>query len=303
MENLFGNSVYSTQITRTISAGTSSLLGSDKYLNYDRTNGDIILELPKLSSFLESNSKSGNTLSLYYILSDLTSGVSQNSITLICDSSDNINGNSSFVTDENSIYILQATPAGWLLVNQVSTESKGIFNTSGLTNIDLSNQNLAQYYAVSVNGTSNTTGINYSVSYSSVLEYFSISNNTDMLNFTFSNNIVAKTLTFSNPDPISTVVIGNNPLLTKIAFSYIGFTNGTVTNFTITNSPLLNDVNIQNNQLSVSSVDSILAYLDSTGVTGGTLYIDGGLNAIPTGGAGNPNVLSLIGKGWTVSHN
>lgn len=303
MENLFGNSAYSTQITRTISVGTSSLLGSDKYLNYDRTNGDIILELPKLSSFLESNSKSGNTLSLYYILSDLTSGVSQNSITLICDSSDNINGNSSFVTDENSIYILQATPAGWLLVNQVSTESKGIFNTSGLTNIDLSNQNLAQYYAVSVNGTSNTTGVNYSVSYSSVLEYFSISNNTDMLNFTFSNNIVAKTLTFSNPDPLSTVVIGNNPLLTKIAFSYIGLTNGTVTNFTIKNSPLLNDVNIQNNQLSVSSVDSILAYLDSTGVTGGTLYIDGGLNAIPTGGAGNPNVLSLIGKGWTVSHN
>ena len=55
--------------------------------------------------------------------------------------------------------------------------------------------------------------------------------------------------------------------------------------------------------LSVTSVDSILANVNTAGVSNGTLDISGGTNASPTGGGTNADYLALIGRGWTVTIN
>jgi len=58
-----------------------------------------------------------------------------------------------------------------------------------------------------------------------------------------------------------------------------------------------------NNALSQTTVDDILLALDNNGQTNKIVYLDGGTNSAPTGGASNPNKLSLEGKGWTVNIN
>lgn len=303
MNNLFGNSVYSSQITRTIENGSHALLGSDKFLNYDRTGGDVILNLPKLSNFLEDNSKSGNTISLNYILSDLTSGSSLNSFKIVCDVSDNINNMTSFITNSNGRYTLQATPAGWLLVSLATTESKGVFNTSSMSfSTDLTTQDFSQYYGVAVENT-NQIGVNYNLSYSNILEYFAIRLNLDCVSLSYSNNSILKKVDWANSSMLVNAVIDSNPILEYIHISRSGLGVGVLANVTLSNCPLLTNVDFSKNALTVASVDGVLAYLDSTGVTGGTVILDLGTNAPPTGGAGNPNVLSLQGKGWTVTTN
>lgn len=60
-------------------------------------------------------------------------------------------------------------------------------------------------------------------------------------------------------------------------------------------------------KLNVASVDAILAELDAHALQAGDVNtivdLSGGTNASPTDGALNANVLSLIGKGWTVNIN
>lgn len=119
--DLFGNSNSANQITRTVNAGTYSVATTDKFLNYNRTNGNVILNLPKISEFIDIATKSGNFDMLYLVLSDVTPSFSANTLTLNCDATDNINGLLSFSTSTLLNFILQLTPSGWLLVQKSSS--------------------------------------------------------------------------------------------------------------------------------------------------------------------------------------
>lgn len=59
------------------------------------------------------------------------------------------------------------------------------------------------------------------------------------------------------------------------------------------------------NALTVPSVDDILQKVNMFAgmIPNGDLYLDGGTNAAPTGGAANTDVVALQGNGWTVTHN
>ena len=63
---------------------------------------------------------------------------------------------------------------------------------------------------------------------------------------------------------------------------------------------VLNDVNIRNAALTEASVNDILGWLDGGGETGGTVRLEGGTNAVPTGD-GLTAVTNLQGKGWNVN--
>jgi len=56
----------------------------------------------------------------------------------------------------------------------------------------------------------------------------------------------------------------------------------------------------QNNQLTQSAVDAILAEFVAAGGTNGTLTL-GGTNASPTGGESNTDRITLVGRGWDVT--
>jgi hypothetical protein len=61
-------------------------------------------------------------------------------------------------------------------------------------------------------------------------------------------------------------------------------------------------IDLGDNALTEAAVNYILATLDGTDVEGGTLELDGGTNAAPTG-QGLTDKASLISKGWTVTTN
>ena len=67
----------------------------------------------------------------------------------------------------------------------------------------------------------------------------------------------------------------------------------------ISNLSNLKDLDLSNNGLSKSNIDSILQSLDINGQTNGTVQL-GGTNSLPTLGNYNTNKLSLESKGWTV---
>ncbi len=117
MDNLFGTSALANQISRTITAGTGDLLPTDKYLNYDVTSGNVIINLPQISAFVSGLGALGNTLNLNVFLSGLASVSSPNSATIVCYAGDNINGETSvdLTATGNTNFNLQATPSGWLL--------------------------------------------------------------------------------------------------------------------------------------------------------------------------------------------
>jgi hypothetical protein len=120
--NLLGAS--GVQITRNISAGVNLMLSSDKYISYDRTNGNVILVLPLISTYIDDFFKSGNSIIFGVILSDVTPSFSANTFTIICNVSDNIGGVSSI--SYNTLYDsinLSPTPSGWLLLNKSAVQT------------------------------------------------------------------------------------------------------------------------------------------------------------------------------------
>lgn len=76
-----------------------------------------------------------------------------------------------------------------------------------------------------------------------------------------------------------------------------------LTNITLRSNPSVNFYSFQTNALTQSSVNAILALVNSDGVSNGSLYLDQGTNASPTGGASNTDKLALEGRGWTVAIN
>lgn len=183
--------------------------------------------------------------------------------------------------------------------------SSGIFNTASMpfVNMDFTTEDFTKYYGVSIQGT-NILGTTYILSNASVLQYFQARLNTDIVNLEISDNLILKGVDMFNYTSITNVNITGNPLLNFLHVRKQGATpDGLITDITITGSPLLNSVNLQKNTLNVASVDGVLAYLDANGLLGGSVFLDLGTNSAPTGGALNPNVVSLLGKGWTVAHN
>jgi hypothetical protein len=84
----------------------------------------------------------------------------------------------------------------------------------------------------------------------------------------------------------------------KAATKITGFAGGSVSN-------TLGDFRAQNNQLTQSAVDAILAAFVAANRTTGTrtLLLAGTGNASPTGGQNNPNKLTLESRGWFVQVN
>lgn len=59
----------------------------------------------------------------------------------------------------------------------------------------------------------------------------------------------------------------------------------------------------RNCALNQTSVDNILATLNANGASNGTVNLNGGTSATPTGGVANPDVVALASRGWTVVFN
>ena len=62
----------------------------------------------------------------------------------------------------------------------------------------------------------------------------------------------------------------------------------------------LNYLDLHDNDLDVTSVDQILAALNTSGVSSGNFFLNGGTNAVPTGGASNADYVALTGRGCWV---
>lgn len=78
--------------------------------------------------------------------------------------------------------------------------------------------------------------------------------------------------------------------------------NSGLQHINITGCINLDDVNLNDNALTVQSVDHILITLDDSGVTNGYLDLTGGSNAAPDL-AGDAAAANLITKGWNVNIN
>lgn len=109
---------------------------------------------------------------------------------------------------------------------------------------------------------------------------------------------------------LNTIDLALNPLLTTLDLSslvtakeLIAVDDVSLTTVTISNGILADTISFFNCALNVTSVDSILANVNAAGVLNGTLSLDGGTNASPTGGVANPNYVALLGKGWAVNIN
>jgi hypothetical protein len=135
-------------------------------------------------------------------------------------------------------------------------------------------------------------------------------------------------------DDINSFIANSCSLITKITANYIIGNVDTIFNIKLCNSitsvliPLLKSsrqidisdnpfltslvvgtslscvfVILSGNALNQLSIDNILSSLDLGGEINGFVDLSGGTNASPTSGAANANVVSLQGKGWTVTIN
>jgi len=66
--------------------------------------------------------------------------------------------------------------------------------------------------------------------------------------------------------------------------------------------PATTDIQLDDNDLDESAVNGILIAVEANGTSNGTLYLDGGTNAVPTG-AGLTAYNALAARGWDVRVN
>ena len=115
---------------------------------------------------------------------------------------------------------------------------------------------------------------------------------------------------FIGPGTLFDSVFSMNKLLTELNIPVLSSTKGLYADdctllsvVNMSDAILATQINFNNCALSVTSVDSILANVNTAGVSNGTLDISGGTNASPTSGGTNADYLALIGRGWTVTIN
>ena len=114
---------------------------------------------------------------------------------------------------------------------------------------------------------------------------------------TIPDTLTSLTNLFLGSNSLTTVTIPN----TLTALTYLNLESNSLTTVTIPDTlTALTYLDLGANALTLASVDAVLLNLDTAGALNGTVYLNGGTNASPTGGATNANKLSLEGKGWTV---
>lgn len=85
------------------------------------------------------------------------------------------------------------------------------------------------------------------------------------------------------------------------SLSVLNLGDNQITSFAIPSSVnQLIRIELVNNQVDQSSVDGILSWLNSCGLSGGTVILNLGTNAIPTDGDANADVVALRSRGWAV---
>ena len=85
-------------LSRAIDAGVNPLYVSDYQLSIDASSGNVTIVLPPISDVIAFSLKSGKIIgAISYLISRLKTDSSSNTITLICDENDSINGVASVV--------------------------------------------------------------------------------------------------------------------------------------------------------------------------------------------------------------
>jgi len=74
-----------------------------------------------------------------------------------------------------------------------------------------------------------------------------------------------------------------------------GWSGGTI-------PPATTDIRLDGNDLDESAVNGILIAVEANGTSNGTLYLNGGTNAVPTG-AGLTAYNALVARNWDVAVN
>ena len=132
-----------------------------------------------------------------------------------------------------------------------------------------------------------------------LLTYLDLQSNS-LTTVTIPNTLTALEYLNLHSNSLTTVTIPDT--LTALATLNLAFNS--LTTVTIPDTlTALTYLDLGVNALTLASVDAVLLNLDTAGALNGKVYLNGGTNASPTGGATNVNKLSLEGKGWTVTIN
>ncbi len=143
---------------------------------------------------------------------------------------------------------------------------------------------------------------------------FSATNNTAIEELNISNNAISTLTNIGSLIGLTTLNVSNNQITSVPNIgSLTGLTLLDISNNSLTTAPAgvfdhianftsLETLNLLNNDLSQSAVDSVLNILDTDGLNSGTINL-GGTNSIPSLGNYNAAKLSLESKGWTVTIN
>jgi len=299
--------------SRTLGAGTHNLGNTDLNVLVDTSVGEVNLILPNISSLMEFLSTQGYSVGAVGIfpmnIVDVSGNAKINNINIFPNGSDGISGGvSSIVLNVNygNVLFKPVSNTLWGAIGRTfSPISKGIFNNTGspYSNVDFTNENFYDYSEVIIGGVSSILEQNFIINKSPFLHYFSANNVGVTEKVTFSNNSLIQGIHFTDCPLINELNLINNPLLYIVDVRPVGLGTLLLSSVVLTGCPLLSDVTLINQSLPTSVVDYILATLDANGLSGGTVSLSGGTNGVPTGGGANPNVLSLLSKGWSVSTN
>jgi hypothetical protein len=291
------------------------LLTNDQFVGCITSQGIVQAILPPISAY------GGQIDNIELNISDFSSNAATNHIIVYASGGNKINGASSIIIESNNGTgrFIPISQNDW---GYTSSEiapvigSFGTFNTTGLGGnffYNLQNEDLLKFFAVSIQGATKGTKLGviggiYTLE-SVFLQQWSVNGVVDVPTLHVQNCPLVEEMAFyptSGTTPpsgvMTTATFSNCPVLQSLLITPSVGTQP-LANVTIADCPSLKNVQFPTAALTLASVDGILAYLDSTGVTGGTLVLNGGTSSAPTGGGANPNLVSLTGKGWTIAVN
>lgn len=177
-----------------------------------------------------------------------------------------------------------------------------------LDNLSFLNQVIVDYSLIPDFHAASTTAVNISGSFCIAATYVDVSNSSDLLYFTFSFcDLLTEIDGFSTCPLLSSVSFSSNPLLTLVeplttasSVAVVIGADSPIPSFSMS-STLAQYVDFTGCALDTASVDAILVGCDLDSISNGELYLGGGTNAAPTGGALNPNYVDLTTTWfWTV---
>lgn len=137
----------------------------------------------------------------------------------------------------------------------------------------------------------------FSLNSCTALTSIDVSDNTAQTSYSFTNFSALQSFVGNGCTEVTSITLTGCPVLNQVTAT--GCTNLVAANLTYT---LLTVVNFNLCALPLSYVDAILIGLDGNGISGGSVNLAGGTNAVP-GASGQTAAANLIGKGWTVTVN